>query len=614
MTVRPERGKHLRRSRGVGRNRQRQLGQFFTPLALVVFTLELLEALGAPGDESSSPLRVVDPAAGDGIFLRELLARWGSRRKVHGLGVDLDPTLSFHTLALPGGTLELCQGQGLLDHPNWGLNVDAFDMALGNPPFGGRGLKTEVQDHSLGSGAVSGQGGAASEALHEVTADRERSRLLEQLLEQSELFRWSQGWGASTPQQALEFGKAGRSTGRVGAVRKGLSQPLRQPLRSVARLRPEVLFLERFVQLVRPGGWVAIILPEGLFANARWHFVRTWLATQGTVLALVGFSRAFVQTGAAARTTLLVFRKGVPQNRQVLIADAGAEWIDEGPPELQALEPCLAALLEQAAAGVGSAWYPAELLRGPRWDPQLLCSEGRSPLAPLPEQVLAPLGTWMEHITYGPIVTGSRASDDPGDVVVIGQRQFEASGLNLLEADRVTRHGRYDPPRSRVRCGDLLFPRSGVGSLGKNRVAVYEEVHEANVSCFVDRIRLRGINPYYVSVYLRTRFGWGQIRRLIHGVGTPNLSFDEIRSLQIVRAGAALQEETETRYREQVGPLHRALVEACAKVRGVPEGSPSRQAAQELRQQAEQAVQQLAAWLEGMLEQGNLDREAKIPT
>ena len=108
-----------------------------------------------------------------------------------------------------------------------------------------------------------------------------------------------------------------------------------------------------------------------------------------------------------------------------------------------------------------------------------------------------------------------------------------------------------------MRCGDLLLPRSGVGSLGRNRIAVYMNARVANVGCFVDLIRLREVNPFYVWILLRSEPGWGQIRSLINGVGTPNINFGEIRSLRIPLIPAKEQSIIEERYRTAVWPHHR---------------------------------------------------------
>ena len=125
---------------------------------------------------------------------------------------------------------------------------------------------------------------------------------------------------------------------------------------------------------------------------------------------------------------------------------------------------------------------------------------------------------------------------------MIGQGQFTGTGLDLSGATWVKAGSVYDPPRCRVRRGDLLMPRSGAGSLGKNRLAVYDLDAPATVSCFVDRIRLRGIRPHYVAAFLRSRPGWMQIQRAANGVGTINISFDQIRAIRIPVASGAMQQ------------------------------------------------------------------------
>jgi len=170
---------------------------------------------------------------------------------------------------------------------------------------------------------------------------------------------------------------------------------------------------------------------------------------------------------------------------------------------------------------------------------------------------LLPLGEFIEHITYGAIVTGRQPELDPEGLPLLGQGALLPSGVDADDAARVTPGGPWAPERCRVGRGDLLIARSGAGSLAKNRLAVYHEDEPAVVDCFVDLVRLRGIEPDYVAAFLRTRFGWAQIHRLINGVGPANLSFGEIRSLLIAQASEGLQEQVARRHAKEVLALHR---------------------------------------------------------
>lgn len=169
----------------------------------------------------------------------------------------------------------------------------------------------------------------------------------------------------------------------------------------------------------------------------------------------------------------------------------------------------------------------------------------------------APLGEFIEHICYGAIVTGRRPEPDPAGIPLIAQGCLRPSGVDTRNAVRVAANSPWAPERCLLRPGDLLIARSGEGSLARNRLGVYHGRRRAVVDCFVDLVRLRGIEPDYVAAFLRTRFGWAQIHRLINGVGPSNLSFDEIRSLRVALAPDALQAQVARRYGAEVLPLHR---------------------------------------------------------
>ncbi len=72
----------------------------------------------------------------------------------------------------------------------------------------------------------------------------------------------------------------------------------------------EVLFVERFIQLARPGGRVCIIVPDGILANTRMRQVREFVLRATTVLAVVGLPRnTFRAASTQAKTSVLLLEK-----------------------------------------------------------------------------------------------------------------------------------------------------------------------------------------------------------------------------------------------------------------------------------------------------------------
>ena len=73
-------------------------------------------------------------------------------------------------------------------------------------------------------------------------------------------------------------------------------------------------------------------------------------------------------------------------------------------------------------------------------------------------------------------------------------------------------------------------------------------------------IRLRGLNPFYLAAFLKSRLGRAQVSRFANGVGVPNISFDEIRALMVPRLPPERQRMVERAYRRDVLPVHRKAV------------------------------------------------------
>lgn len=169
-----------------------------------------------------------------------------------------------------------------------------------------------------------------------------------------------------------------------------------------------------------------------------------------------------------------------------------------------------------------------------------------------------PLGDFITHIAYGPIITRQQPPAVDGRIALVNQGQIGYAGVDLGRALRIPEECPWDRPSARVRPGDLVIARSGEGSVARNRLALYAEDEPAVVGSFVDVVRLEGVEPAYVALFLKTRYGWGQIHRLVNGVATPNLSFGEIRSLELALPPPERQRAWRDAYFTDVYPLHRA--------------------------------------------------------
>jgi len=102
-----------------------------------------------------------------------------------------------------------------------------------------------------------------------------------------------------------------------------------------SRQRLEVLFLERFIQLARPGGAVCIILPDGVLANTRLRYVREFVAESATVRAVVSLPRSTFGAGNTEAKTSVLLLEARPSRPGENAAVAAVEDLGE----LAALAP-----------------------------------------------------------------------------------------------------------------------------------------------------------------------------------------------------------------------------------------------------------------------------------
>lgn len=316
------------------------------------------------------------------------------------------------------------------------------------------------------------------------------------------------GMRARSPEDRQRIARRFTIQHGTGATR-GMSSTKADPLRTA---NVATFFLERFVRLVGPGGFVLIVLPASMLSNGKDAAARRWVLRHAEVLSVVRLAPGtFSASGTAAATAALVLvRRAVP--------------VDECP----AGEPAVRIEGEGMAGSVPAA----QLWSEPRWDPPWLLSTEDDPMSGcrLPVE---PLGAFIDHLQYGGIVTGRTPTLDHEGPWYVTQRAVTDRGVDLSRCVRIAPGLPYDRPSWRLVDGDLVVPRCGAGTLGKNRLTRFDGHEPAVVDCFCDILRLRGVGSAWVLGFLRSPAGWAQIKRRIHGVGTPNLRFDDLRALRI---------------------------------------------------------------------------------
>ena len=72
---------------------------------------------------------------------------------------------------------------------------------------------------------------------------------------------------------------------------------------------PEQLFIERCLQFLKPGGRLAIVLPDSILGNPGLGYIRQWLLEQTRIIASVDLHEDAFQPGNGTQTSVLILQK-----------------------------------------------------------------------------------------------------------------------------------------------------------------------------------------------------------------------------------------------------------------------------------------------------------------
>jgi len=337
--------------RFLGRTFRGEIGQFFTPRTIVEFMVRMVEP--KEGDV------VCDPASGSGGFLirffelvREQILADSDRQyqeyvdslnikrmtkqraekllaKKEELEATIDQTKRDSRLwKLANRCIYGCDandrmartskmnmimhgdGHGGVHHHNGFINVNGifegrFDIILTNPPFG---ANVEPTDR-ISAGDVR-------------TTDEQYRRYAE----------W---YGDAYKDAQARVKRAAEDNKPIASI---FDLPKRgSKSRKLGKIKTEILFMERCLSLLKPGGRLGIVLPEGIFNNPSLTYLREFCEDRAFIRAVVSLPQeTFYSAGASVKASLLFMQKFTEDEsadfeakRQAAIDETDEKYKDE---------------------------------------------------------------------------------------------------------------------------------------------------------------------------------------------------------------------------------------------------------------------------------------------
>lgn len=138
------------------------------------------------------------------------------------------------------------------------------------------------------------------------------------------------------PRRDIRFGKYSMlmTNPPFGAVVKAHERPylamyeMGSKTKKRKNQKTEILFIERCLDFLKPGGKMGIVLPDGILTNSSLQYVRDFITERAQILAVVSLPQtAFTPYGAGVKASLLFLRKKkedeyLPDNYPIFMAIA----------------------------------------------------------------------------------------------------------------------------------------------------------------------------------------------------------------------------------------------------------------------------------------------------
>lgn len=326
-------------------------GQYFTPRVVIDFCVRILN----PGNKEY----VIDPACGSAGFLVHTMEYvWNEYDITSDIGkvkyaskylwgIDFDEKASKiskaimliagdgktnifdqnsleHTRWTPNITVELKKEGLLKDEKNKNLN---FDIVMSNPPFAG-----DIQEKNIINLYASILG-----YRYTFKIDRGRAKNLIKTIAEEFKITWTDEAEESILAKVKEINKDDAidleleeeqhyacqiiASVMVENVLDGeLNETVLTPrLKELINFKKNeskwdkvdrhILFIERVIDLLKPGGRAVIVLPQGIFNNSNEKYVRKFITNRARIIAVVGLHGNSFKRHTGTKTSLLFLNK-----------------------------------------------------------------------------------------------------------------------------------------------------------------------------------------------------------------------------------------------------------------------------------------------------------------
>ena len=312
---------------------------------------------------------------------------------------------------------------------------------------------------------------------------------------------------------------------------------------------PEILFIEKCIQLLKPGGKLGIVLPNGNLENSSLEYLRTYIKSNMNILGVILLPQdTFIPYGTGVKTSLLFLqKKGKHINNKIFFSQIrkigysgnkakraiykidklGKEVIDED--YSQTILDYKQFLKTSVIKSNTSFYIKKENLKG-RFDYNYYLPENRKLIEQLKARNSFYLFELADIVKTKTVFFKKNTVVNYIELSDIYTKSFEITNSTPTTINKLPSRASYE-----IKTGDIITAVAG-NSIGTCKHATAYVTEEFNQSICTNGFRvLRNfkVNPFYLLYYFQSKLFLKQVLMYRTGTAIPALSDDDFRKILI---------------------------------------------------------------------------------
>lgn len=206
---------------------------------------------------------------------------------------------------------------------------------------------------------------------------------------------------------------------------------------------------------------------------------------------------------------------------------------------------------------------PSSRWDGPYWQPKYDATLAKLSI----NCALDSLNKYISSIEQGDVPRQAKGDKYVNrGIIFINVADIISTGISWVNCKRILNSHYKRIQRAEPQIGDLIFVRSGKGSIGKSTVFVgIPDERKIGISGHLNTVRFKNINPYYVEVFLKSFYGQLQVERFESGTSQQtDFRQESFASIKIPLIKDIVQSHIESEYKK-MSVYHNKAMEAKAE-------------------------------------------------